>query len=409
MPDLRRQLGAIASRFHGDPSRRLDVVAITGTNGKTTVAYVLADALSGRGGAGYAGTLGTGLFPDIEAGVTTTPDPIGLQAFLSDLVACGARAAALEVSSHALVQHRITGTAVDVAVFTNLGHDHLDYHGTPAAYAAAKRSLFELEGLRRAVINVDDPVGRDIAATLAPGGPTRWTFGTRDMDGDHHVCLVDYAAGPERARLTIDTPDGRVVVSTSLYGDFNAENLLAALTAMLALDVRAGEAAQLLSGAQGAPGRMQRVDDGAGPRVIVDYAHTPDSLRRALAALRPATAGRLVCVFGCGGDRDATKRAPMGRAAETGADVVIVTSDNPRGESNDAIASAILGGMRRPDQALVIHDRAEAITHAITDAASDDCVLIAGKGHERTQDVGGRRIPFSDASIARAALDGRAT
>lgn len=406
--DLRQIVGPIASRFYGEPSRDLDLIAVTGTNGKTTVAHLIADALrSVRGACGYAGTLGLGHLDALDPNPNTTPDPITLQAFLARLRDSDCRAAAIEVSSHGIAQHRINGSAIDVAVFTNLSHDHLDYHESLAAYAATKKSLFRHPGLRHAVVNIDDPVGREIVAE-ATGSLSLATFSLDSRSGAAFT-LVRATLQPGGSELVIATPHGEVSVRTSLPGDFNVQNLIAALAALVAVGTPIAAAAAALSNAGAVAGRMQRVATGerAEPSVVVDYAHTPDSLARAIAALRAQVVGKLVCVFGCGGDRDRSKRAPMGRAAAGGADYVIVTSDNPRSEAAAVIIEDILAGIENAAEVTVIEDRAAAIRHAIEHASVSDTVLIAGKGHESVQEVNGERQPFSDTAHALAALRSR--
>lgn len=403
--DLRALVGSLASRYYGEPSRALDIIAVTGTNGKTTVAHLVADALASvHGAAGYAGTLGVGRFGALTTNPNTTPDPITLQAFFAQLRDSGCRAAAIEVSSHGIAQHRIAGCAIDCAVFTNLSHDHLDYHESLAAYAATKKSLFRHPGLRHAVVNIDDPIGREIVNEVAPTIEVSTFSLHSSADAAFRLSHCTVRAG--ESELVIATPQGEVCVQTRLPGEFNQQNLMAALAALAALGIPLPVAAAALSHTTEVSGRMQRIVTGGRPEpcVVVDYAHTPDSLARAIAALRVHTRGELICVFGCGGDRDRSKRAPMGRAAACGADRVIVTSDNPRGEPAAAIIDDILSGIDSAANVTVIEDRAAAIRHAIGSASVDDVVLIAGKGHESTQDVNGLRQPFSDPAHALAAL-----
>lgn len=410
--NLREAVGRIASRFFGDPSRSLDVIAVTGTNGKTTVAQLCAQALKRlRGEAGYAGTLGLGLINNLEPSENTTPDPITLQQLLCDLRNGGCKSVAIEVSSHAIVQSRVLGTMLDVVVFTNLGHDHLDYHPSQDAYAEVKKSLLRYAGIRHAVINIDDEVGRELVVELNRD-ISCWTYSFNqavdERSDRQQLSLVRYIGGRNRSTLIVATPGGQVEIRTPLIGDFNAQNLMAALGALMALGIDANSAANALSQAPAVAGRMQVIESNSAddPVVVVDYAHTPESLTRVLAALKAITTRNLVCVFGCGGERDTTKRAPMGLAAEQGADTVIITSDNPRGESNEDIAAAILLGMREPQRVQIIHDRAAAIKSAIATAGPEDVVLIAGKGHEERQEIAGITYPFSDASVVGQALRG---
>jgi len=405
VPRLAQAVGSIASRFYGFPSHELDVIAVTGTNGKTTVACLIAEALQAlRGASGYAGTLGYGLYGSLRPTVNTTPDPVTLQAFFAEVLAQGGTAAAIELSSHGIAQQRATGTAIDVAVFTNLGHDHLDFHGSVDDYAATKKSLFRYPGLRHAVVNIDDACGREIVAAANPA--IRYSTCSVDARTKADFRLVDQKQHGSRTRLSFSTPDGDVDLETSLLGAFNFENLQSALAALMAIGVPAVEAAAALSRVTGVAGRMQRVSAGDDdePLVVVDYAHTPDSLEQALAALRAVTRGRLVCVFGCGGDRDRTKREPMGRVAQDGSDEVVITNDNPRTERPAQIIDQILTGMRSPAAARAIEDRRAAIATAIESVGTDDTVLIAGKGHETFQEIGKQRESFSDAEVALEAL-----
>ncbi len=405
---LRAATGVIAARFFGHPSAALDVVAITGTNGKTTVAWICAQALAHlRGDCGYLGTLGCGTPGTLAPATITTPDPIALQRELASLRARGITAAAIEASSHALDQDRLSGVAVDVAVFTGLGHDHLDYHGSLAAYAAAKRRLFDLPGLAHVVLNGEDPQSAALAARCAPDCAV-WSYvrdGAPPPPGTRHALALEHVTlRVDGSTLSIRTPAGRARLESPLVGDFNAQNVCAALAALLALAVPLADACAALGAARPAPGRMELFGGGTSPTVFVDYAHSPDSLERVLAMLRRLAPRRVVCVFGCGGDRDHSKRPLMGGIAERLADLVILTADNPRSEDNAAIVAEIRAGMRAPDAAVCDHDRARAIATAIGGAGPDDVVLVAGKGHEATQTIGGVTRPFSDQTVVREAL-----
>ena len=386
---LGARLGEIARRFHGPQG--LTLVGVTGTNGKTTCAHLLAQALDGvEGRCGVIGTLGAGLAGRLAPTGFTTPGVLALHRLLAELAAAGARRAVLEVSSHGLDQGRVEGLVFHTAVLTNLSRDHLDYHGDMAAYAAAKRRLFHWPGLQAAVLNAEDPFGRSLLAEL-PGGLRVLSYGL----GQGEVRLRALGAEPGGLRLDLVTPAGAARLDSPLLGRFNAANLLASVAALLALGLELGQAVERLASARPVPGRMEVFSAGPGrPRAVVDYAHTPDALEKVLAALRAHTPGRLYCVFGCGGDRDAGKRPLMGRVAEGLADVVVLTDDNPRHESPAAIVADIRAGMRGP--ARVIHDRVEAIRWALAAAGPGDTVLVAGKGHETTQQVGDRRLPLSD-------------
>lgn len=399
---LSQQLGVIAGRFYGHPSRRLQLVGITGTDGKTSCAHFMAQALNEQGECGILGTLGYGVYGQVTPARHTTPSALTLQHWLTQLQASGVRQVVMEVSSHALEQGRVTGLDFAVAVLTNLTRDHLDYHGSLAAYAAAKRRLFQEHKPAVAVLNLDDPFGRELAASL-PGPKVGYGF-----DKGAPVPLAGFVWGEELAlsatglRLRVRSSWGEGILSAGLLGRFNAHNLLAALASLVVLEIPFAEALARLSRAATVPGRMERFGGGSGqPAAVVDYAHTPHALEQALAALREHARGSLWCVFGCGGDRDAGKRPLMGRVAERLADRVIITDDNPRSEAPQEIVRAILAGMANPDRAQVVRDRREAIVQTLSAAAPGDLVLIAGKGHEDYQLAGADRIPFSDREVAR--------
>jgi UDP-N-acetylmuramoyl-L-alanyl-D-glutamate--2,6-diaminopimelate ligase len=411
LPGLKAATGPIAAAFHGEPSTRLDVIATTGTNGKTSTAWFAAQALTLLGRrAGIVGTLGIGEpSTAVEPTGLTTPDPVTLQAALADFVARGHSACAIEASSIGLVEQRLAGTHIAVALFTNFTRDHLDYHGSMQAYWAAKRTLFDWPGLRAAVINVDDEQGALLADELRGTPLDLWTVSTTGPARLHARALRHAGGG-----LAFDAVEGdsAVPVTSTLVGGYNASNLLLVMAGLRSLGFALADIAAVVPRLTPVPGRLQPVADGAadGPAVLVDYAHTPDALEQVLRALRPladARGGRLWCVFGCGGNRDATKRPLMGAIAERLADAVVLTSDNPRDEAPALILSQILAGMHgvaRHDPPAVIEDRAQAIGHAIAQAEANDVVLIAGKGHEDTQEVAGVKRPFQDAAVARAAL-----
>ncbi len=395
VPELRQKAGIIAARFYGEPSSRMPVIGVTGTNGKTSVTQFIAHALSVDAPAGMIGTLGSGLVAQLESTGHTTPDAVSVQATLAELLAAGARAVAMEVSSHGLHQGRVNGVRFRTAVFTNLTHEHLDYHGDMDSYAAAKRLLFQMPALESAALNLDDPTGRDWYAELRSG--RRLLGYGLDAAAAPEVLGGDLVLGPQGIAFNVTSPQGTARIVSPLMGRFNASNLLAALAALLLLDMPLATAAERLSRLRAVPGRMERFGGGAGrPTAIVDYAHTPDALEQVLTAARDHTRGRLFCVFGCGGDRDRGKRPLMGKVAERLADRVVVTDDNPRFEDPDFIVEEITRGMSRPAQAQVIRDRAQAIRTALAEAGPDDVVVVAGKGHETEQQVGERRLPFSD-------------
>lgn len=408
---LRASAGRIADAWYARPSERLDVVAVTGTNGKTSVAWWTAQALSALGRrCGLIGTLGVGEPPGAAAAERaalrdtglTTPDAVMLQAALADFAAQGFAACAMEASSIGLVDHRLDGTRIVVAQFTNFTQDHLDYHGDMRAYWAAKRTLFGWPGLRAAVINVDDEQGAALAAELgAAGTPALWTY---SLHGNARLVARDLHY--EGDGLAFDLVEGGLAqpVRCRLVGRYNASNLLAVVGALRAIGVDAASAAQVLPRLSPVPGRMQQVGaDARLPLVVVDYAHTPDALERALAACREHAGGRVLCVFGCGGDRDRGKRPLMGAIAARLADRAWITNDNPRTENPAAIAAAIAAGA--PDGALeTILDRREAIGAALSAARPGDVVLVAGKGHETTQTLGTNVQPFDDRAVAREIL-----
>lgn len=413
VPELSARAGAIAAAFYGNPSARMEVVGITGTNGKTSVSHLTAQALSAYGRrCAVVGTLGYGFTDSLEPATHTTPDAVKLQALFAQLAGSGADAVAMEVSSHALEQQRVAGIDFHTAVFTNLTRDHLDYHGDLAGYAAAKRRLFRMPGLRAAVVNADDAVGRDIVTSL-PSGVRPYAFAThaeslRGIDGVTTIFATQIDFDAQGLNLEVSVRGENVTVRAPLFGRFNALNLLAVFGVLLSLDIPASDAARAIAAVRPVRGRMERLGGGERPLVIVDYAHTPDALAQILAAAREHCRGRLVCVFGCGGDRDRGKRPEMGRIAEALADNVFVTDDNPRTEDPDAIVREIVAGMNAPDTVRVERDRAKAIRLAVSAAGAGDVIVIAGKGHEDYQIIGTKREHFSDSEVARAALESAA-
>lgn len=402
---LRERIGTIAARFYGEPSRSLRIVGVTGTNGKTSTVQLLAQSLArlGRRPA-TLGTLGAGLHSALREGERTTPDAIHVQARLAEFRDAGATDVAMEVSSHALEQSRVGGVVFTAAVFTNLTRDHLDYHGTMDAYGAAKAKLFAWPGLVHAVINVDDVFGRALARTI-PVGVDLLRTGVDSADAD--VRASDIRLSGEGIRFVLRTPWGEGEVASKLLGRFNVLNVLGVVATLGALGARFGEICDALGALEPVAGRMNRLGGGAMPLIVVDYAHTPDALEQALAVARAHCTGRLICVFGCGGERDAGKRPLMGAIVERLADVVIVTDDNPRGEDGDTIVAQILAGLTQPQAAIVERDRAAAIACALCEVQAGDVVLIAGKGHEPYQEIAGRKLPFDDFAVARATLEAR--
>jgi UDP-N-acetylmuramoyl-L-alanyl-D-glutamate--2,6-diaminopimelate ligase len=406
VPGLRPELGDIADRCYHQPSTEAVVTAITGTNGKTTCGWLLAQC-HGAAGA-YLGTLGSGRPALLAPATYTTPDAVALHRTLRALVDDGARHVALEVSSHALDQDRVAGARLPIAGFTNLTRDHLDYHGTMAAYGAAKERLFRRGGVEHAVINVDDPFGRELAARLpATVTLTAVRAGGAPLAGRRHVVATRLHCHASGLELAGATHAGPFRLRSPLIGAFNAANLLLALGLLLADDVPLAQAVAALSVAVAPPGRMEGFRLGpSGPTLVVDYAHSPDALTKVLAALRVHTTGRLWCVFGCGGDRDPGKRPLMAAAVEAAADRIVLTDDNPRTEDPERIVAMLSGALTGRVPAHVERDRAKAIAYAAADARPGDVVLIAGKGHEDYQLYGTERRRYSDREVARSLATG---
>jgi len=400
---LGRLLSAIGARFFHSPSDHLTIAGVTGTNGKTSTAHFIAQAWQATSAdAGIIGTIGYGPLGGLKPANMTTPDPISLQAMLSDCLDQGVEKLAMEVSSHALDQGRCDDVAFDAAVFTNLSRDHLDYHGTMEAYAAAKRRLFVDYHPRFAVINLDDPFGKVLAGEISNGTQV-FTYGTNGSSELRGSVLQMDSMG---MKIRLASPWGDGEVRTGLLGAFNISNLLAAAGTLALLGMPWSQVMHQLEMMRAVPGRMHCMGgDASQPVVVVDYAHTPDALQKALTALRSHLHGRLVCVFGCGGDRDSGKRPIMAQVAESLSDCIVMTSDNPRGENPESIIGDMLAGLKNPGQARVIIDRATAIRQAVSECGQGDIVLIAGKGHETWQETGGRKIPFSDEAAVHAALE----
>ncbi len=404
--NLRAQVGEIAARFFDRPSETLHVIGVTGTNGKTSIVQLLAAALLSFGSrTATIGTLGAGLVGAIREGERTTPDAVSVQALLAEFRDAGASHVAMEVSSHALEQGRVNALAFEVAAFTNLTRDHLDYHATMEAYGAAKARLFTWPGLRAAVINIDDAFGRELVGVL-PANVRGLRYGVENTQAD--IVASEVRSSTEGLHFTLSTPWGEGAVSSVLLGRFNVANLLAVAGCLGALGYTFAQIHQVLESAQPVIGRMNRLGGGAAPLIVVDYAHTPDALEQALTSLRAHCACKLICVFGCGGERDQGKRPQMAAIAERFADRVIVTDDNPRGENGDAIVAQILAGFAKPQAATVQRDRAQAIALALREAQPGDVVLIAGKGHEPYQEIAGIKHPFDDLDVARRSLEARA-
>lgn len=409
--DLKQEAGRLAHEYYGRPSEQMWTCGVTGTNGKTSCTQWIAAALCAHGArSAVIGTLGAGFDGrSVEVG-NTTPDALELHRLLAEFREEGANAVAMEVSSHGLVQGRVNGVAFDCALFTNLTHDHLDYHGTMQAYAAAKARLFDFESLRRAVLNLDDVVGVQLARGLSERGLPLIGYSLSAAaiapgSVREFIAARDIRVGAETTSVLLATSWGEREATFRQLGRFNVSNLLGVLGCLVAYGLDIDAALASVANLPEVPGRMQRIGGNGRPLAVVDYAHTPDALEKVLHALRPvaeARGGRLVAVFGAGGDRDATKRPRMGEVASRLADRIVLTSDNPRSEDPAAIIEAIRAGAGAAH--MVEPDRAKAIVAAIRGAGAADVVLVAGKGHETYQEVAGRRLPFSDPAVAGQAI-----
>jgi UDP-N-acetylmuramoyl-L-alanyl-D-glutamate--2,6-diaminopimelate ligase len=411
--DLPRKAGRVAARFFGEPARRMNMIGITGTNGKTTCCLLIAQSLAALGHrCGVIGTLGHGMVDSLlrmdASGPSTTPDAVRLQQLFHDLCAQHGDTIVMEVTSHGIAQHRVDVDDFTAAVFTNLTRDHLDYHGSMAAYGATKQKLFTGTRLQLALLNLDDPFTAGILKSL-PENVQAFTWSLRNPEASVHAKQIDFT--PEGLVLNVNTPWGSGVIRSRLFGSFNASNLLAALTTVLGCEAARADfnprhIMDVVSNLEPVRGRME-VLRGSPLAVVVDYAHTPDGLENALHALREHFTGHISCVFGCGGERDQGKRPLMAEIAGRLADDVIVTDDNPRHEDSEQIIRQIMQGFTEPGRVSIVPDRARAIATAIACAPPGAVVLIAGKGHENYQDVKGRRLPFSDVQQAQACLQQR--
>ncbi len=404
LPELRFEAGLLAARFYGNPSDSMQVLGITGTNGKTTTSRIVAQLVRTLGKpCGVIGTLGATLEDGVKLASNTTPDALSLQRQLAQWCEQDVLMVSMEVSSHALEQGRVNGVAFDTAIYTNLSHDHLDYHGSMEAYGRAKQRLFAIDGLRHAVINMDDAFGASIKAAVAENVQIL-TYSVSGAPADVRVQNAQFHSDGVRADL--HTPWGAATFFSPLPGDFNLANLAASVTALVLSGEDLNSVLTATASLQPVAGRMQVIPTALDIQVIVDYAHTPHALEQALKALRPHVTGSLVTVFGCGGDRDKAKRQQMGRIACALSDRIVVTSDNPRTEEPLGIMRDIEAGCS--GHYVIRADRADAISVAVAEAQAGDCVLIAGKGHECYQLVEGQRLPFSDAAHAQDALARRA-
>lgn len=403
--NLNHKVGVLADRFYAAPSNSLYTVGITGTNGKTSTSQFIAQALNESKPCGVMGTMGWGLLPDLHESTHTTPDAITCHQQLAALRDKDAQAVAMEVSSHALDQGRVSGVHFDCVVFTNLTHDHLDYHGNMQSYANAKARLFRWPGLRCQVINQDDAYGRELIAQC-PSQSRLFTYGIDQYHGTPDIYADEIKYHHKGISLRLHTPRGVGELDVSLFGQFNVYNLLATVGVLLDAGLDFDSILNRLGKLQPVGGRMQVILADEQPAVIVDYAHTPDALQQILSAARQHNFGRLWLVFGCGGDRDKAKRPVMGAIAESFADAVILTNDNPRHESPETIISAIREGMGNDSDVIEEPDRERAIQYALHHATARDVVVIAGKGHETYQQVGDEKIPFNDINVVRAFWSG---
>lgn len=406
--NLKHQVGQIAAEFYHHPSSRFTMIGVTGTNGKTSVSQWLAQCLTYLGKkTAVLGTIGNGMvgnaFLDAQTeAVNTTPDAILLQGMLADYVAQQADAVVMEVSSHGLDQGRVNGVEFDVAVLTNLSRDHLDYHGNMEAYGDAKKKLFDWDGLNIAIVNAADAFGKTLVSTLKAQGKACLTYGFEMADNKLDISASDLKLHDAGLTMQVITPQGVTLLAAPVLGRFNAYNVLAVLSTLLALKVSLQDAVAAIAQIKPVLGRMQQFGGGDLPLVVVDYAHTPDALEKVLSTLREQVQGQLICVFGCGGDRDSGKRPLMGGVASKLADKVIVTSDNPRSEDPATIIRDVISGMTAGYEVEVNRDA--AINKAVQSAKTGDIVLLAGKGHEHYQEILGVKHPFDDALIANSAL-----
>lgn len=398
----------IAARFYDHPSKKMNVIGVTGTNGKTSITHFISQSLSYlQKKSGLIGTVGTGFLPHLDKAALTTPDPILLQKLFFDLHQKGAETVAMEVSSHALAQARVSAVDFDIAVFTQLSRDHLDYHQTMENYGNAKAKLFDFPSLKYAVLNWDDEWGRKIAHRHVKDYPIL-VYSLNSAEGPKEIpALIAKKIEPslQGFLVSVSSPWGEGQFHCSLMGRFNISNVLATIAALVANGIDFARALESVASLSTVRGRMQSIQKENSPVVVVDYSHTPDALMKALEALREHCAGKLYCVFGCGGDRDSGKRVSMGEIAEKYADFCIITNDNPRSEDPQQIAEAILQGFHQRNKVKLILDRSDAIQFAIDNAKEGDMILLAGKGHEEYQIIGSQTRPFSDIEEARKGLE----
>lgn len=394
---LQQHIGALAARFYNEPAEKLSVIGVTGTSGKTSCTHFIAQLLHAlHTPSGLIGTLGSGLYGALRETGLTTPDAITLQGALQQFVEQGVKVVAMEVSSHSIDQGRVNGIPFEIGIFTNLSQDHLDYHGDMATYAAVKRRFLAELPIKHLIINVDDEIGKKWQSELKTH-PSLYTYSTRQPASSY---TEEVELTLEGIKAEVHTPWGKGPLFLPLVGEFNLSNALAALTALCLYGFPFTEVLKALRTLKTVPGRMQMLSGPGKPLVVVDYAHKPDALQKVLQALRPHVTGKLLCVFGCGGERDREKRPLMARIAEQFADRLIVTNDNPRHEKPEAIAAEIMRGFSFPERVEIELDRSKAIENSIQWAEPSDCILIAGKGAEHYQQFGDTKIPFDDVNEA---------
>ncbi len=400
--DLKKKLGEMASLFYGKPSEFLNIVAVTGTNGKTSCVNFIAQVLGKKQNCGLVGTLGTGVYPDITAGSYTTPDVVTMHKTLADFVQLNARFAAVEVSSHALSQGRVDQVQFDVAIFTNLTQDHLDYHGTMDAYLKEKVKLFQMPYIKTAIINVNDHYGQDIIESTVAENII--TYGIDASINNPDIYATDIQYSPNKTDFTLNTKQGSVFITSSLVADFNVSNLLAVSAYLELQGYSLDEIAERIATIKPVVGRMQKIMAPDFPLVIVDYAHTPDALKQVLQTLIKQFKDNLTCVFGCGGERDKDKRSKMGEVADNYASMIVLTNDNPRNESAEEIIMQINQGISNKAKVMVELDRKKALELAIKKTSAKGCVLVAGKGHENIQIIANKKFEFNDMNVVKEIL-----
>jgi UDP-N-acetylmuramoyl-L-alanyl-D-glutamate--2,6-diaminopimelate ligase len=404
--NLADKAGEIAARFYGHPSLALTVIAVTGTNGKTSVSQFIAQSLELlQMPCGVIGTLGAGRIGALNTTGMTTPDPVTLQAILADFCYQGIQYAVIEASSHALQQGRLNSVTIDVAILTNLSRDHLDYHHNMEDYSAAKALLFKFSSVKTAILNSDDKFGQILMTDLSDtGGKTIWDYSQQNEQASFYAKNCEVT--PSGIQFEVIGELGNQTIKSSLLGQFNIDNLLATLASLISINISFKKACDVIEKCTSIDGRMQAYGDDKQAQVVVDFAHTPDALTKALTTLRKhlSEKGQLWCVFGCGGDRDVGKRAEMGRSAEQYADKVVLTDDNPRGEDPSAIMNDVLKGISEPKKVTIEHNRKLAIAYAISHASTNDIILVAGKGHEQFQEIAGVKQPYSDTECVKEML-----